>query len=302
MGRVMNDWDKHLEKTSRTFALSIPLLEEPLRREVTVSYLLFRVADTLEDAAVWSPQRRSAELQACAQVVHTWDTERAALLASRWIELAPTQHAGYLALLEAFPSLLADAGRLRPASVQRIEHHLLRTIERMDTFVRGADARGIVVLRSRQELEDYCYAVAGIVGELLTDLFLMHVPRLADASTVLGEHARAFGEGLQLVNIARDAVDDRKEGRTFIPSDMSVEDVLELAHQDLDRATIYVDALRRHGAPSGMIAFVALPVALARATLHRVSSDGAGAKLTRAEVALLMRQVQEMSVFSSPVE
>jgi hypothetical protein len=51
-----------------------------------------------------------------------------------------------------------------------------------------------------------------------------------------------------------------------------------------------------------MIAFVALPVALARATLHRVSSDGAGAKLTRAEVALLMRQVQEMSVFSSPVE
>ncbi len=40
-----------LIKTSRTFALSIPLLPEPTRREVTVAYLLFRIADTLEDGS-----------------------------------------------------------------------------------------------------------------------------------------------------------------------------------------------------------------------------------------------------------
>ncbi len=40
-----------LFKTSRTFALSIPLLPEPTRREVTVAYLLFRIADTLEDGS-----------------------------------------------------------------------------------------------------------------------------------------------------------------------------------------------------------------------------------------------------------
>ena len=44
-----------LVKTSRTFALSIPELPEPTRREVTVAYLLFRVADTLEDATRWEP-------------------------------------------------------------------------------------------------------------------------------------------------------------------------------------------------------------------------------------------------------
>ena len=40
--------DHLLQATSRTFALTIPLLHEPTRREVTVAYLLFRVADTLE--------------------------------------------------------------------------------------------------------------------------------------------------------------------------------------------------------------------------------------------------------------
>ena len=44
--------DHLLEKTSRTFALTVPLLPEPTRCEVTVAYLLFRVADTLEDATL----------------------------------------------------------------------------------------------------------------------------------------------------------------------------------------------------------------------------------------------------------
>ena len=39
-----------LVKASRTFALTIPLLEEPLRRTMSVAYLLMRNADTLEDA------------------------------------------------------------------------------------------------------------------------------------------------------------------------------------------------------------------------------------------------------------
>ena len=41
-----------LVKTSRTFALAIPLLPQPTARQVTVAYLLFRIADTFEDASV----------------------------------------------------------------------------------------------------------------------------------------------------------------------------------------------------------------------------------------------------------
>ncbi len=296
----MNDWQDHLEKTSRTFALSIPLLDEPLRREVTIAYLLFRVADTLEDAAAWPASLRSSTLRACGDVLRTGDARQAERLASQWVELGPTSHAGYLALLSAFPSLLRDARALRPEAAQRIELHLLRTIERMDDFLCRAAKNDAIVLETLADLQAYCYAVAGIVGELLTDLFLVQAPHLRAVAEDLQEHAPAFGEGLQLVNIARDALDDAKEGRKFIPASMSVDDVLTLAHEDLDKAGVYVETLRAHAAPSGMIAFVALPVALARATLRKVRVDGAGTKLTRGEVAELMRQVQVLS--ATPVE
>jgi len=52
-----------LEKTSRTFALSIPVLPEPTRRQVMIAYLLFRIADTFEDAAHWPPAHASSPLQ-----------------------------------------------------------------------------------------------------------------------------------------------------------------------------------------------------------------------------------------------
>ena len=60
----MADLEQLLIATSRTFALAIPLLPEPTRLEVTLSYLLFRVADTFEDAASWP---RALRIEALAQ-------------------------------------------------------------------------------------------------------------------------------------------------------------------------------------------------------------------------------------------
>ena len=51
-----------LQKTSRTFALTIPMLPARLRREIGVAYLLFRVIDTFEDATAWPPARRMEAL------------------------------------------------------------------------------------------------------------------------------------------------------------------------------------------------------------------------------------------------
>ena len=55
--------DHLLQTSSRTFALTIPLLNEPTRREVTVAYLLFRVADSLEDSTRWPRPRKLEELE-----------------------------------------------------------------------------------------------------------------------------------------------------------------------------------------------------------------------------------------------
>ena len=55
---VRPDLEQLLISTSRTFALAIPQLPEPTRRQVTLAYLLFRIADTFEDAARWPRARR----------------------------------------------------------------------------------------------------------------------------------------------------------------------------------------------------------------------------------------------------
>ena len=48
----MTDVDDLLQKTSRTFAITIPMLPMPTRQEVGVAYLLFRIVDTFEDATL----------------------------------------------------------------------------------------------------------------------------------------------------------------------------------------------------------------------------------------------------------
>src|SRR5204862_5048117 len=95
--RAMAQLDDLLEKTSRTFALSIPMLPEPTRRHVGISYLLFRIADTFEDAARWSRAKRLAALDELARLLETPGGEERA--SAHWLADPPVSHAGYLELL-----------------------------------------------------------------------------------------------------------------------------------------------------------------------------------------------------------
>src|SRR5881397_491554 len=95
-----------LQKSSRTFALTIPLLFEPTRSEVTVAYLLFRVADTLEDATRWSRWKKLAELERLARFLEDPPSGDAAVLAAGWVADPPLGHEGYLELLAELPAVM----------------------------------------------------------------------------------------------------------------------------------------------------------------------------------------------------
>jgi farnesyl-diphosphate farnesyltransferase len=296
----MADIDRMLVRTSRTFALAIPLLPEPLRREVGVAYLLFRIADTFEDAAAWPQARRLAALADFDRLIARCDgpfdaalREEASRLARAWVEARPCDHAGYLELLGETPGVLAELEAFSPASRAAILRHTLRTSNGMAGFVSQGDARGNLHLGSLDELRHYCYIVAGIVGELLTELFLIHSPQLEAARAVLERDAVAFGEGLQLVNILKDAADDARDGRVYLPPGLDRAVALDLARDDLRAATEYVLALQGAGAPRGVVSFTALPVLLARATLDRVERFGAGSSISRADVAALMGRLHQ---------
>jgi farnesyl-diphosphate farnesyltransferase len=249
--------DDLLARTSRTFALTIPRLPEPARCEVTVAYLLFRVADTLEDAERWPSRQKREALGDLAGLLREPSTRAAVALASSWEHDPPCDHPG----------------------------------EGMADFV-AREREGGLELRDLDDLRAYCYAVAGIVGELLTELFLEHLSASPGLGPLLRPDAVRFGEGLQLVNILKDAAADRRLGRRYLPGGCRPEQILALARSDLDAAARYGSRLDEAGAPQGFVGFVALPVLLARATLDRVEQGGAGAKLTRPEVARIIQDLE----------
>jgi farnesyl-diphosphate farnesyltransferase len=145
-------------------------------------------------------------------------------------------------------------------------------------------------LHSIAELRHYCYIVAGIVGEMLTELYLLNRPGLAGAAEYLRARSRLFGEGLQLVNILKDSAVDEGEGRRYIPRGQRA-DVFALAQSDLQAATEYTLAVQQHGAERGLVAFDALLVRLATETLAVLRARRPDGKLTRGEVVAIVAAV-----------
>ncbi len=274
-----------LVKTSRTFALAIPLLAEPTVREVTIAYLLFRIADTFEDASVfWSRARRMEALSEFAEALRRPSIQEAERLAEKWLEDPPTDHAGYVELLEKTPVVLEAFLELSEDARQAIAEHTIRTANGMASVVERTGDDGVIHLRSVADLQDYCYIVAGIVGEMLTELFLLGSAKLEPVREYLRERAASFGEALQLVNILKDSASDATEGRYFMPAGIPRDEVFALARRDLEAAAEFTLAVQRAGGPDGVVLFTGLPLELAWATLDRVEEAGPGAKLTRPEV------------------
>lgn len=293
-----HELDSLLLATSRTFAVSIPLLAEPTRRTVGLAYLMFRVADTLEDAESWTRAARAAALDAFVQLVRGERDDVDALTAA-WLAAAPSEHAGYVDLVGQLPRLLRSVRAL--PSAELVCTHTGRCAEGMrDVLLEaqersGQDEQRVVRLGSLRELRRYCYYVAGIVGELLTDVFVFDTPGLLAELGALRREERLVGEALQLVNILKDEADDAKEDRVFIPAGLAKEELFALARADLAAGTRYLAALERGGAAKGIVAFTGLPLAMAELALQAVEERGAGAKVSRAQVASLLVEFQALS-------
>lgn len=73
--------------------------------------------------------------------------------------------------------------------------------------------------KSEDELLDYCYCVAGVVG-----LMMCHVMDVSDDAALV--HAVDLGQAMQLTNISRDIDEDLKLGRVYIPREWLARDGL----------------------------------------------------------------------------
>jgi farnesyl-diphosphate farnesyltransferase len=210
--------DVLLGSASRTFAINIPMLPGLLRDALTLGYLLLRNADTLEDAYRWPKERRMAELEELAALLRHPDDRAALAFAARYqgeTALAPGPE---LDLLRQTPYLLSQLRRLPEAYAVEVLSHVARVIQRMENWVARHDEANHLQIERLSQLDDYCYSVAGIVGELVTSLIALYRPALDRTRLLfLRTLETGVGAGLQLTNIIKDAFRDHLEGRNYIP-------------------------------------------------------------------------------------
>lgn len=282
-----------LQGTSRTFALAIPLLASERRRQIGLAYLLFRVADSIEDAPDADVALKIRLLRgflaaagdsAAADTSANLDQELAGM-AGLWPSESATSQ-----LLRNAPQLIAMLRTTSPAAARTIRKALNRTTDGMIQFLEASriSSRQIQI-RSIPELQFYCYVVAGIVGEMLTDLFLSQHCSLQSPQSELYDLSPKFGEFLQLINILKDVETDALGGRFFIPNGISRESVLALASSAAKDADRYISILEEYLFPTDVVSFCRFLYLLGAGTLNRLKLGNPENKLTREEVMRLLQ-------------
>jgi farnesyl-diphosphate farnesyltransferase len=279
-----------LLRVSRTFALNIRCLSGRMLESVRLAYLLCRAADALEDSWPGPPAEMAARFDALVAALEG-DGAAATRLAQGATSLNGRSD---VALLVRLPALLHVLESLHAGDADDIRRCVRTMALGMKRFAARGAERGPAVpyLDDDAELHEYCYAVAGCVGEMLTRLLEHGLPEdrsdLAERRLAL---APVVGEALQLTNILLDWPVDIRAGRCHVPASwlarhgLTIRQLLSaapgarelslrlasLANDALDRVPDYLDTIptREHR----YRLFCLLPALWARASLRLAMSE-----------------------------
>ena len=225
------EYQEHvLQGVSRTFALTIPQLPPALRDAVGNTYLLCRIADTIEDDPELEVTEKSRFARSLLAVVAgtaetgPWARELAGALSSR-------TPAAERDLIVNLPRVVRQAHALNHGARRTVLRCLETMTEGMSAFQARKSATGLPGIA---DVDRYCYHVAGVVGEMLTDLFAQHAPAISGRRTEMLPLAVSFGAGLQMTNILKDIWDDLERGACWLPGELFARHGVDLARLGRD--------------------------------------------------------------------
>lgn len=205
--------DYILDGVSRTFALTIPQLPTSLHRCVGNAYLLCRIADTIEDDPDLSSGDKTDFSERFISVVAN-SAESEPFARDLHAALSPRADEGEHDLIRNLPRVIRVTHSLSPA----MQRAILRCVKIMATgMARFQRQRDVLGLADMAELDRYCYHVAGVVGEMLTELYAEGVPEIRAQRAVMLPLAVSFGQGLQMTNILKDIWTDYARGVSWLP-------------------------------------------------------------------------------------
>lgn len=255
-----------LSSVSRTFALTIPLLPPIIEKVVGNTYLLCRIVDTIEDAAELTPEAKKNLSALFLDVV----LERAPV--ESFVEPCLDALKNYsnhdeLDLIAHTPTVLRILHTCSRHDQEAVSRCVSIMSEGMSRFHGRQTEAG---LKDLSEFEDYCYVVAGVVGELLTSIFRHYSPQFSKNIQGHENLAIAFGQALQMTNILKDSPEDRARGVSWKPANLSQLDLLQIAYQKLSDSLTYILLIPKEEV--GMRRFCLLAFGLAVLTLDKLAA------------------------------
>jgi farnesyl-diphosphate farnesyltransferase len=217
--------DAQMNKVSRSFAVVVDSLEEPLRSHLSTAYLLCRVADNIEDCIqpdVWK-EERFAELalllatpSAAGAVLRGWDRLRWPGLSLDECALMGRRAGTDLwRIYAAIPAVQREiiAGRVQEMATG------MRLLGKPGTAPVFVNHGGVQVLALPEDYNRYCYIVAGTVGHMGSALAVHHYGLESEVASRLEAGAEACGRALQKTNIVKDFPEDLKRGVSYLPAE-----------------------------------------------------------------------------------
>jgi len=207
-----------LPAVSRTFALGIELLRDPLRDEIGVAYLICRVLDTIEDTTTLPAEDRAEMLERFADE----------FMGATWPKLAADVQAMFaddalagpdVELCRRADAVLGVFHSFRPGAREAMRQSIIEMAQGMAETVRREMRGEGLRLYDEADLERYCYYVAGTVGKLLCNEWALDRPDTItpEVKQRLDKHAVSFGLGLQVTNIIKGVTDDIGRGVAYVP-------------------------------------------------------------------------------------
>ncbi len=197
-----------VREVSRTFALSIEVLPHVLRDAMSIGYLLFRVSDSIEDHPDLSSEHKVLMLRQWATILDEGApvatlTHLAAELPDQTVETSAIRNA----------PLIVDWLNDMPDRFQEpVRQHVVATSVGMARWQEHGP-----YIEDEIALDDYMHEVAGRVGYLVTDLYVLYSPAVRARYDRLMPLSRQCGLALQTVNILRGLGNDRDRGWVFVP-------------------------------------------------------------------------------------
>lgn len=256
--------------TSRTFYIPISRLSDGLKEAVGSAYLCMRAIDEIEDHPQFDSEMKINLLRSIGTILQKKDLGDTELE----IELKEV-FAPYHSILPEVTLRMADWAKFAPEPVRPDIYHWT-----------GIMAEGMAdwvsrkwEIHTKEDLDQYTYYVAGLVGLLLSDLWKWY-----DGTESDEDLAVAYGRGLQAVNIIRNREEDLLRGVDFYPDGWEFKDMLSYARQNLAKADIYIDNIQS----KTILDFCKIPLVLAYGTLDALESGKE--KLSRLQVINLVRK------------